>query len=528
MATRNSWNLVGPMANGQLVIGSTGADPVAASISTTDGSITATPGAGTLTLSGTQATTAQKGSVTLATSAEALTATDASKVITPATLNSVLSPVNDTGFSSWAAGGPYFDDTTLGTFRLLVGGTGYINSAKITWVAQNITGLTAGNTYYIYIDNTGTIQKTTTRTDALYSNNIVLFECIRDSTPVTNNQYTVKDNHPYNYPSNVANYLHDVVGTVIENNQNGANITLNGTQKIQINGADVLNDHGLETDIPDSGGIGVTWRKVYTTAGGKWATYQNTDTFLGTYNNAGTPTALPAGTFGVYTLYASKDNINSSTPTYYAVLDTTTYANLTQANTAITNGTTAKSSNELSQLEFAQLGYIIFRQSTSAIVQVTISKSTLRQTLSTAGTNTASLVTTSTTNFNGWLSSANTNVQSCLDELDDSRRFTEVTAAAANLSVNRGVIANRATLVTLTLPTVSLEGDEIEVCGKGAGGWLIAQNANQMIHFGNRTTTTGVTGSLASTLQYDVVRMVCTVANLEFTVLSAIGNLTMA
>jgi hypothetical protein len=72
-----------------------------------------------------------------------------------------------TGFSAWAAGGPYFDDTTLGTFDLLVGGTGYINGKLITWVPQTVTGMTAGNTYFIYIDNTGTIGSVTTRTNAL-------------------------------------------------------------------------------------------------------------------------------------------------------------------------------------------------------------------------------------------------------------------------------------------------------------------------------------------------------------------------
>lgn len=519
-------NTIGPLTNGQLIIGSTGVDPVAASILTTDGSITAATGAGTLTLSGTQSTTAQKGSVTLATSAEALIATDSSKVITPATLNAVLSPINDTGFYSWAAAGPYFDDTTLGTFQLLVGGTGYIHSKQITWVAQNIVGMTAGNTYFIYIDSTGTIGKASTRTDALYVDNIVLFECLRDSTPAPNIQTTVKDNHPYSFPTSASNYLHAVVGTVIGNVQGGANITLNGTQKIQINGADELDDHGLITTIPDSAGVGVTWIKKYTTVTGKWARQNATDTFTGFYNLAGTPTALGANKFGVYTLYVSKDTLNVTTPTYIAVLDTAQYNNSGAATTAISNGTTAKASNELASLELCQLGYIVYSQAANAITTVIISKTTLRSTTSTSGTNQASLVNTSVTNFNGWLSSADTNVQSALDELDDSCRFTEVTAAAANLAVNRSVIANRATLVTLTLPTVAKVGDEINIVGKGAGKWLIAQNANQSIHFISITTTIGVGGSLAATLLYDSVRLVCTVANLEFTVISSCGNLT--
>ena len=313
---------------------------------------------------------------------------------------------------------------------------------------------------------------------------------------------------------------------MIENQQNGANITLNGTQGVQINGADELEDEGLDTTIPDSGGVGVTWVKMYTDAGGKWARQNSSTTFTGFWNNAGTATALTAGRYGVYTLYVSKDNLNVTTPVYLAVLDTAQYTSTTTANAAISNGTTAKASNELLSLEVAQLGFIIYRESTAAIVQVTISKTTLKATLSTGGTNTASLVVASTTNFNGWLDSTDTNVQSALDELDDSQRLTEVTDAAANLVPNRGVIANMGTLVTLTLPTVCKVGDEFEVVGKGAGKWLIAQNANQSIHWIASTTTVGVGGSLAATNVYDSIKFYCTVANLEFTVSSSTGNIT--
>ena len=371
-------------SNGQLLCGSSGADPAFTTLTSTANTIIYTPGAHTLNLS----------------------------------VSSGLRIT--TGWESWGGAGNYFDDTTLGTFTLLRPGTGYINSGAVSWTApQSIVGMVAGTTTYIYIDNTGTIGSTATRTDALYKDNIVLFECLRDSTPVTNNQITVKDNHDFRFPVESSNYLHDVVGTVIENNNNGADIILNGTQKIQINGADVLNDHGLETTIPDSGGVGVTWRKMYTDGAGKWATYNVNDTFLGFWNNAGTPTALTAGRFGVYTLYVCKDTLTTTTPTYFAVLDIAQYGSQAAASTAIANGTTAKATNELNQLEIAQLGYIIYRQSTAAITIVTISKAILKQTLSTSGTNTAALINTVVTNFNNVLSSADTNVQAALDTLDD-------------------------------------------------------------------------------------------------------------
>jgi hypothetical protein len=464
----------------------------------------------------------------LASTADVKAGTSTSKLVAPSTLTDYTADMVMTGFISWTGAGAYYDDTTLGTFTLLRGGTGYIKGKLISFAgAQSVTGMTAGNLYWIYIDSSGVLQKASAFATTIFTDNIPLFECLRDSTAPTNNQVTVKENHPYNFQSSISLYNHDVIGCIIQNITNGANITLNGTQKIQINGADVLSDHGLNTTIPDSGGAGVSWYKYFTLAGGKWALYNTTDTFSGHYNNGGVVAALSANRFAVYTLYCSKDNLNTTTPFYFAVLHTAQFNTQNDANTAISNGTIAKASNELANLEISQLGYIIFRQSTNAIVQVTISKATLKQTLSTGGTNTAALVNTNTTNFNGWLDSTDTNVQSALDELDDSQRLTEVTDAAATLAINRGVIANRGTLVTLTLPTVCKVGDEFEVVGKGAGKWLIAQNANQSIHWISSTTTVGVGGSLAATQIYDAIKFYCTVANLEFTVTSSSGNITL-
>ena len=443
-----------------------------------------------------------------------------------------ISRTEDTGFYSWAAAGPYFDDTTLGTFKLLVGGTGYIKGKRVTWVAQNYTGMTAGTTYFIYIDSTGTIGAATSHLDANYVNYIMLFECLRDSTPVTNNQVTVAENHPYAFQVGPSNYLHDVVGPVIENNSNGANITLNGTQGIQINGADVLSDHGLNTTIPDSAAAAVTWIKMYTTAAGKWARQNATTTFTGFWNNAGTATALTAGRFAVYTLYVSKNNLNSATPTYFAVLDIAQYTSQGAANTAIANGTPAKITNELALLEMAQLGYITYRESTAAITSVVISKSTLRQTLSTGGTNQASLITTNVTNFNGVLSSADTNVQAALETIDEYRGGLFRSTATANgpLLSNYGYIVKNATpanLTTLTLPATPILGDTIAVNGYTAGGWSIAQNANQQIFMGALSTTIGVGGSLSSTGAKDAIRITCVTAGAasEWITTSAIGNL---
>ncbi|MCK9591885.1 MAG: hypothetical protein M0Q91_07745 [Methanoregula sp.] len=104
--------------------------------------------------------------------------------------------------------------------------------------------------------------------------------------------------------------------------------------------------------------------------------------------------------------------------------------------------------------------------------------------------------------------------------------WTEVTGTTQAIAINTAYIANNAGLVTLTLPATVPVGSVIRIIGKGAGGWLIAQRANQYIFMNGSTTTTGITGSLASTATHDCVELVCTVADVGFTAISSMGNLT--
>lgn len=104
--------------------------------------------------------------------------------------------------------------------------------------------------------------------------------------------------------------------------------------------------------------------------------------------------------------------------------------------------------------------------------------------------------------------------------------WNEVTAASDNMDVNEGYIANNAAQVDLTIPTTAAVGDVVRVAGKGAGGWKVSQNAGETIYFGSLSTTTGVGGSLESTVQYDAVELLCIVADTDWVVISSIGNIT--
>jgi len=108
-----------------------------------------------------------------------------------------------------------------------------------------------------------------------------------------------------------------------------------------------------------------------------------------------------------------------------------------------------------------------------------------------------------------------------------SLNWTAVTSNG-NLAVDTGTLANKGTLLELTLPTTVAVGKVIRVAGMNAGLFKIVQSANQYIKFGNVATTTGAGGYLASTLAYDCVELVCIVADVGFVVVSSMGSITVA
>lgn len=104
--------------------------------------------------------------------------------------------------------------------------------------------------------------------------------------------------------------------------------------------------------------------------------------------------------------------------------------------------------------------------------------------------------------------------------------WTEVTGTSQAMVVDNGYIANNAGLVTLTIPATAAIGQQFEINGKGAGGWLVQANIGQTIYFSGATSS--VAGSIASTHRRDCVGIRCITANTEFEVYSSVGSLTVA
>lgn len=97
---------------------------------------------------------------------------------------------------------------------------------------------------------------------------------------------------------------------------------------------------------------------------------------------------------------------------------------------------------------------------------------------------------------------------------------TSVTGSADN-----GYITDNASMVTITLPLTASVGKIIKVAGKGSGGWRIAQQVGQVIHFGVFDSTIGTSGYLQFQHMYDSVELLCITANTDYLVLNSFGNL---
>jgi len=100
-------------------------------------------------------------------------------------------------------------------------------------------------------------------------------------------------------------------------------------------------------------------------------------------------------------------------------------------------------------------------------------------------------------------------------------------SASQTLAINDGYICiSPGGALSLALPTTSAVGSEIAIILDGATSFTVTQAAGQSIQVGNKSSTAGVGGSIASTQQGDSISMVCSVANLRWNAYSSMGNLT--
>jgi hypothetical protein len=289
----------------------------------------------------------------------------------------------DTGFGAWTSG---VDATTYtitgGKFQLDRAGYGFIRGKRVTWAASQQTGVLAANTFYsVYIDAAGLIQ---TSTSPFTADVVRLYEVLYDGTIY----FIAKENHAIPFDNSVSGYLHNNAGTTIRST--GAIITRVATgtgasvddRRVKIVGADNLDDHGLSTAIPELNPV--VWNIFYRNGSGKWIRYAQQSNLPIFYNSAGTPTALDAvNIYGEYVLYVAKDDIETSAPQYIAVMGESSQITLAALLAVISSGTSIFATNELKNIEAAQLGYAVVQYSATGgyIEELQVVKSTFNSQL---------------------------------------------------------------------------------------------------------------------------------------------------
>jgi hypothetical protein len=104
--------------------------------------------------------------------------------------------------------------------------------------------------------------------------------------------------------------------------------------------------------------------------------------------------------------------------------------------------------------------------------------------------------------------------------------FQTVTSTPTPLTVANRVayVCKGTSPLTFQLPASTLAGFSFKVIGVSCL-WMIMQNALQSITFGNGVTSTGVTGSLKSTVLTDKIEVTCFTANFAYDVTESFGNI---
>lgn len=102
--------------------------------------------------------------------------------------------------------------------------------------------------------------------------------------------------------------------------------------------------------------------------------------------------------------------------------------------------------------------------------------------------------------------------------------WSEISTATTAIINNMYICNHATTRVVVTLPATAVIGSKIKICGKGAAGWQVTAPTSATIRFGNCVTATA--GNIQSTNPYDTIELVCSTANTVWSVLSAVGNIT--
>lgn len=372
----------------------------------------------------------------------------------------------DTGFVKWDVQTGNCHSISGSTFNIIKSGYGRINGTRVNFEPQSIVFPATYGVVFAKINSSGTL---VTGGDINFDTEFPLYYLF---VGVSGTYYVAWEAHNYSFDREPSTYLHKTIGVVIAGT--GGNVAIGGTTgHVAISGPAELLDHGLTANINDTAGVGVTWIQDYKNASGQWALNSLSQVLQPSYNLNNTVTALTAGKFGVYRLYATKQDGNTDTARYVAIMDSHQYNNQGAAQTAINQGTVDIADGALITVEIAQLGFAIVNAS-GVIVSTTVAKQTLS--LQSVG---ASLQTAAGTSFIPTGNIASTNVQDAIVELDNEklakiRTINFVTATTYTLlGIDNLIYLTNTETISLTIPTNAVTplaiGTQIDLVQGGAG-----------------------------------------------------------
>lgn len=329
------------------------------------------------------------------------------------------------GFTSWSGSGAYWSWTAgnPGTFTLLRGGEGYVRHKEVIWAANQTLSLAYGEYVYVYIDASGILQKSVTATKAEKKERIQIGNAQNDAA---GEFVFVRNNHNFDLDLGAREWVDRSFGTALTSDPGAADISryTTGTggvttdRMVNITAGSLID---ADLDISWSALLtGVITNHTYRASTGFFLRHSFSAQFPMVYNLAGTPTPISSGSRGVFRLFVSKDNLNSSTPQFISEMHTAQFGTLGAANTAIADGTI--SNFGAFNKDLAQVGYVVVRNNASGgyVESVTIEKTTFRQVTGGTGVgSTATNVVTNVTNFDKILNGTDTTVQASLETIDE-------------------------------------------------------------------------------------------------------------
>jgi len=189
-----------------------------------------------------------------------------------------VTDMNFSGFISWGGSGNYYSFVpSTGVFTILRSGIGRIKGSKKTWAGGENTTLTRGKSYMIAMSDTNTIAAIDWRNifsadiktymdnmESAFKNYIFLFAIAYDS--IGDSYQVVKQDHPFDYGSEVAAHDHFRLGHVFIGSGGKISLLSSANRTIQTEGNAALDDHGILTAVADATGAAMSLNCLYNNA----------------------------------------------------------------------------------------------------------------------------------------------------------------------------------------------------------------------------------------------------------------------